>query len=250
MQEAFDELLRRARDLARRAAQTGLVTSSGFLSPAEQAAVAQWCAQQRDVRLALFGGDAECERRVAFFLPDRMPPDELVPAEQLRAVRVDAAFGTPGHRDYLGALLALGVKRPWIGDIRVDGQTAWVFCLPSVAQQLCELRQAGRVSVRARPVPLEEVPLPERRRRELSFTLQSLRFDAAVGELFRLSRTNAAKLITAGAASLNYLPCLKNDAPVREGDVISLRGYGKGRILSVGGQSRKGRLFLQAELWL
>lgn len=249
MQTELEQLLRRVQDLVRRAEQTGSMTSTGFLSPAEQAAVAQACAGRREARLLLFGGDAECERRAAFFLPDWMEPDAFEPEEHLRALRIDASFGTPEHRDYLGALLGLGVKRPWVGDIRLDGQTAWVFCLPSVAQQLSELRQAGRVSVRARLVPLSEVPLPERKRRELSFTVQSLRFDAVLGELFRLSRTSAAKLIAAGAASLNYLPCLKNDAPVKEGDVLSLRGHGKGAVLSVGGQSRKGRLFIKAELY-
>lgn len=247
MQTELDELLRRVDDLARRAEQAGILTSTGFLSPAGQAAAAQ---RSRGARLLFCGGDAECERRAAFFLPEWMREEDFDPAEHLRALRIDAAFGTPGHRDYLGALLALGVKRPWIGDIRIDGQTAWVFCLPSVAVQLAELRQAGRVSVKARLVPLSEVPVPQRKRKELSFTVQSLRLDAAAGELFRLSRTNAAKLITAGAASLNYLPCMKTDAPVKEGDVISLRGHGKGRILSVGGQSRKGRLFITAEVWL
>ena len=94
------------------------------------------------------------------------------------------------------------------------------------------------------------VPVPERKRREVRFTVQSLRFDAVLGETFRLSRTQATKLIALGAASLNYLPCLKNDAPVSEGDVISLKGHGKATVAEVGGQSRKGRLFITAEVWI
>ena len=79
--------------------------------------------------------------------------------------------------------------------------------------------------------------------------MQSLRFDAVLGETFRLSRTQAVKLIAAGAASLNYLPCLKNDASLSEGDVISLKGYGKATVAEIGGKSRKDRLFLTAEVW-
>lgn len=57
------------------------------------------------------------------------------------------------------------------------------------------------------------------------------------------------KLIAAGYASLNYLPCLKNDAPVSEGDVLSLRGKGKATLAELGGRSRKDRLFLRMEIW-
>ena len=67
--------------------------------------------------------------------------------------------------------------------------------------------------------------------------------------MFGLSRTAAAELIRLGAASLNYAPCEKTDAPVKEGDVISLRGKGKGVLTEVGGRSRKDRLFVSAEIY-
>ena len=244
-----EALLRRIEDLYRRCEKTNHLTSTAFLTPAEQAAAAQHAKTLPGCRMVLTGGQEDCERKAAFFLPDYLDPEDFDPGEEISALRVDAYYGTPGHRDYLGALLALGVRREWVGDIRVDGQTAWVFCLPSVAGQLAGLEQAGRVSVKAAVIPLSDVPIPERRRREVRFTVQSPRFDAVLGETFRLSRTQAVKLIAAGAASLNYLPCLKNDAPVAEGDVISLRGHGKATVAEIGGQSRKGRLFVQMDLW-
>ena len=244
-----EALLRRIGDLARRCEKSNILTATAFLTPAEQAAADRYVRTLPGCRMLLHGGKPDCERRVAFFLPEYLEREDFDPEEQLRALRIDAYYGTPGHRDYLGALLALGVRREWVGDIRVDGQTAWVFCLPSVAEQLAGLEQAGRVSVKAAVIPLSQVPDPVRKRREIRFTVQSLRFDAVLGESFRLSRTQAAKLIAAGAASLNYLPCLKNDAPVAEGDVISLKGYGKATVSEIGGRSRKDRLFITAELW-
>ena len=199
--------------------------------------------------MLLYGGQAECERKAAFFLPDYMEETDFDPAGEICALRIDAYYGTPEHRDYLGALLGLGVRREWVGDIRVDGQTAWVFCLPSVAEHLAGIGQAGRVSVKAAVVPLSEVPALKRKRREIRFTVLSPRFDAILGETFRLSRTQVVKQIAAGAASLNYLPCLKNDVGVKEGDVITLRGKGKATVAEIGGQSRKGRLFVVAEVW-
>ena len=200
--------------------------------------------------MLLRGGGADCERRAAFFLPDWMEEEDFEAGDYIRALRIDAYYGAPGHRDYLGALLGLGVRREWVGDIRVDGQTAWVFCLSSVAEQLAGLEQASRVSVKAAVIAPDQVPEPERKRQAIRFTVQSLRFDAVLAETFRLSRTQAVKLIAAGAASLNYLPCLKNDAPVSEGDVLSLKGRGKATLAEIGGRSRKDRLFLTVELWV
>ena len=244
-----EALLKRIDDLVRRCEKANTLTSTTFLTPAEQGAVVSYVNRLPGCRMVLHGGGPDCERRVAFFLPDWLETADFEPGEAIAALRIDAYYGTPGHRDYLGALLGLGVRREWVGDIRVDGQTAWVFCLPSVAEQLAGLEQAGRVSVKAAVVPRSAVPEPERKRKTVKFTVQSPRFDAVLGESFRLSRTQAAKLIAAGAACLNYLPCLKNDAPVSEGDVISLKGYGKATVAELGGQSRKGRLFVTAEIW-
>ena len=244
-----EEFLRRIDDLYRRCEKANIVTSTTYLTPTEQAVAGQSIRRLPGCRYLFHGGQEECERKALFFLPDWMEEADFDPADHIRALRIEAFFGTPGHRDYLGALLALGVRREWVGDIRIDGQRAWVFCLPSVAEQLASLEQAGRVSVRAAVIPLAEVPEPERKRKIVKFTVQSPRFDAILGESFRLSRTQAVKLIAAGAACLNYLPCLKNDAPVSEGDVISLRGHGKATVSEIGGRSRKDRLFVTAELW-
>ena len=112
------------------------------------------------------------------------------------------------------------------------------------------MEQVGRVSVKAETVPVGSVPTPETRRKPISFTVQSPRLDAVLSETFRLSRTAAVRQIAAGFANLNHLPCLKPDAPVHEGDVLSLKGYGKARIAEIGGVSRKGRTYVKAEIYL
>ena len=80
--------------------------------------------------------------------------------------------------------------------------------------------------------------------------MKSLRLDAVAGAMFGLSRTAAAEQIRLGLVSLNYLPCERTDAPVKEGDVISLRGRGKGCLAEVGGRSKKDRLFVTAQVYL
>ncbi len=244
-----NELLRRAEDLRARCARTGSVTMTGFLTPAERVQLEHWAAHRADCSLLFFGGQADCERTVGFFLPDYLEKDEYVPEDAIRAIRLTAHFGSPGHRDYLGAVLGMGVGREWVGDIRIEGEQAYVFCLPSVQRHLLSMEKVGRWGVKAEAISLSAVPEPERRVQEKSFSVQSLRLDAVAGGLFNLSRTEAARQIAAGNVSLNYAETLKTDQIVREGDILSLRGRGKGKINSTGGTSRKGRLFVYAEVY-
>ena len=245
-----DELLRRAEDLAARCEKSGAVTASFFLTPAERIALERWAKYATDCTVLFTGGREECERQASFFLPYYMDETAFDVSEYIRVLEVTAGFGEPSHRDYLGAALGLGIRREWLGDIWVRGSTAHIFCLKSVAEHLLSsLEKVGRYGVKTRQVSLDAVPAPERRVKTVRFTVKSLRLDAAASGMFGLSRTETARLITAGAVTLNYESCLRTDAPVKAGDIVSLRGKGKGAIVSAGGESRKGRLFVEAEIY-
>jgi RNA-binding protein YlmH len=150
----------------------------------------------------------------------------------------------------MGAVLGLGIKREWLGDIWVSGENAVVFVLKSVERHVADgLDKVGRLGVKVSAVDLGDVKAPERKVKKVSFSVKSMRFDAVLAGLFGLSRTAAAACIAQGEASLNYSECTKNDAAVTEGDVISLRGHGKAMVSGSGGVSRKGRLFVEAEIY-
>ena len=242
------ELLKRARDLAERCERSGTVCVSGFLSPAEQHEL-QTRLGYIPCGLVFHGGGDNCERAAAFFLPDYMTEDMLDLNEYLCAMKLKAYFGQPGHRDYMGALLGMGIGREWLGDIQVEGDTAYVFCMKSVLRHLLSIEKAGRYTVKASQVALEEVPARKVETESVSFSVMSPRLDAVAAGLFHLSRTEAAKQIAAGNVSLNYAQCLKADCPVKEGDILSLKGKGKGSISGMGGTSRKGRLFVYGEIY-
>lgn len=240
------DILRRALDLAERCERSGMVTSTAFLTPAEQFQIREeW--KRRDGKPIFFGGGEDCERQCAFFLPDYMEREDFDGGEYIRCAAFRSYFGAPGHRDYLGAVLALGIGRERIGDIRIRGDQAWIFCLPGVEPLLLDMERAGRYTVKGSACPLAEVPPEEIRRESVTFTVQSLRLDAVTGGMFRLSRSAAAEQIRLGLVSLNYSVCESVDASVREGDVISLRGKGKGSVTEIGGRSKKDRLFVTAE---
>ena len=244
-----NELLRRAEDLRERCERSGSLTMTGFLTPAERYQIESWARHAPDCRLVFSGGREACERTVGFFLPYYMDSESLDVSEYICVIRLKAFFGTPGHRDYMGAVLGMGVKREWVGDIWVSEDTATIFCLPSIQRHLMTIEKVGRCSVKAQAVELEDIPEPERKVQSLSFSVMSMRLDAVVGGMFKLSRTEAAKQIAAGNVNLNYSECLRTDANVREGDIISLRHAGKGTVTGIGGTSRKGRLFVYAEIY-
>ena len=243
-----NELLKRGEDLARRCENKCIVTNTGFLSPAERYAL------EHDVNLRLSrmifrGGYDDAERTMCFFLPEYMEEEDFDESEYISAIKISAAFGEPGHRDYMGAVLGMGVDRAWVGDIVTQGSTAYVMCQPSVLRHLESIDKVGRCGVKAGRIELKDIPRKEKKVQEINFTVMSLRLDAVCAGMFRLSRTEAARQIAAGNVSLNYSQCLKTDAPIKEGDIISLRGSGKGALRELGGNSKKGRLFVTCEVY-
>ena len=215
-----DELIKRITDLASRCDRNGCLTHSAFLTPAECYLLETRKLSVGDAKVFLFGGKEDCERKVAFFLPYYLEETDFDIGEIIKAIRIRSFFGKPGHRDYLGAVLGLGIERDRIGDLLLFDDTAYLFCLSSVVSLLLqELERVGRVSVKAELVALSDVPIPERKVKE-------------------------------GAVTLNYSICEKVDATVKEGDTLSVHGKGKGRISQIGGRSRKDRLFVEAELYL
>ena len=244
----LQELKKRAEDLARRSEQKSCLTKSGFLTPAERFAL-EHEPSLRGCRVVFAGGYPGAERTMAFFLPDYLEEEALDISAHIRCIRLRAAFGEPGHRDYMGAILGMGVGRDWVGDILVEGETAYILCQPSICGHLLTIEKVGRCGVQTAEIPLSELAVPARKTQKRRFTVMSARLDAVCAGMFRLSRSEAARQIEAGNVSLNYSACLKLDAPVGEGDVLSLRGAGKGRLLELGGSSRKGRCFVTVEVY-
>lgn len=240
-------LLSQVFDLAWQA-RRGRVASTAFLDPHQQELVRR-AAAFADIELRFDGGFSAAERAVALLLPEDCEDWQIEEANPLRLLRVTPAPArfaqTPTHRDYLGSLMGLGIKREALGDIVVQGETADVFVLREMAAYLlAEWREAGRTPIRVREEELASFITPEDTGRDVRTTVASLRLDAVLAAAFSLSRTQTQTLINAGRASLRFMPCLHSDAAVEEGDTISLRGYGRVQVQEAGRVTRKGRIAL------
>ncbi|MBE6661673.1 MAG: hypothetical protein E7606_00165 [Ruminococcaceae bacterium] len=234
-----------------------------FLSPREQHYAAQKLkGAVSDACGVFYGGYDGSERNRLFVLPAYLQTEdgvytaavlrEMLPEHTADAVRVLSVAGSGyrklSHRDYLGSLLGLGIKRDTLGDIVVrDDCHALVFCDGAMADYiLSELRLVGSDTVKVTAVTLDADFRVERRMRPISDTVASPRLDAIVSSLISTSREKAQALIKAGLVEVDYEPCERNDKMLEENAVISVRGHGKYVIGSVSEQTKKGRYRLIA----
>ena len=246
-----ERLLAHARDLLRTAANDGYLTHTAFLD-LHQRSVLQALEREcgRDVRLLFYGGFPDAERTVAVFLPAFYEAEdaqsffaaqpELQPLSLLRFEK--DRFSMLSHRDYLGALMGLGIKRELVGDLVVDDGGAFVVCLKTAQPFLLEhLTSAGRATLVGRPARFSELLQREEQFSEQFASVASLRLDSVLGAAFGLSRSKAAAAIESGAVYLNSLQTFKPDARVDVGDKLVLRGKGKAVLAEVRGESKKRR---------
>ena len=225
------------RDAAER---RGVPAHTDFLTPHERA-----LAERLAPEAVFCGGVPDAERTVAVFLPEWAPAEDAERCAGLAALRIERRDAGRGgaltHRDYLGAILALGLRRDAVGEllVREDGCDA-VVTEAAAALLVRELESVGRVPVRTERT--ERVGAREQRFEERRDTVASARLDALTAAAFSLARGRAAEAVEAGRVFVNGALCEKPDREVRSGDRIALRGAGKCEILIPGGVSRKGRL--------
>lgn len=243
-------LMRHIEDLADAAFSRGIARYSAFLSDREQdlARAALGRAGVRD-GWRFDGGWPEAERRVLCLEPEYSYGECPVRCVQLQCRALPGA-ALPAHKDYLGSLMGLELRREALGDIVLPPEepgTAYLFALEPAAALICqELRSVGRTEVTAQQLALDEVPeFAQAERRLQTATVSSLRLDAVLAAMLRCSRGMAAELVAAGRVEINHLPVSSAHAPVYESDVFTVRGKGRFRLTALPGKSKKDRQIIE-----
>ena len=199
-----------------------------------------------------FGGTEDCERvMVRFGDPAVIGYEETFPIRVLRIVPVSRKFAEKlTHRDFLGALMNLGLERDIFGDIIVREEAAYVFCAERMAAYICEeLRQVRHTAVRCdMPAVCPEDARPALKEEQI--IAASERLDMLIAKVWHLSRTKAKELFAAGAVQVGGRLCEKESAVPQTGDRISVRGFGKFRYLGRTGVTKKGSLVLKIEKYV
>ena len=244
-------LMRHVEDLARAAFGRGIARYSAFLSDREQqlaqAALNRAGAPEESCRFE--GGWPDAERRVLCLEPEDCYPASPVCCVRLRC-RALAGSQLPVHKDYLGSLMGLELRREALGDIVLPADTpgtAYVFALETAGELICrELLQVGRTEVTTTLLSLDEVPeFPQAERKTQTATVSSLRLDAVLAAMLHCSRGQACEWIAAGRVEINHLPAESAHAPVYEGDVFTVRGKGRFGLTALPGKSKKDRSIIE-----
>ena len=191
-------------------------------------------------KFVTMGGYPDAERRmIAFGVDDA---DEAYPPFEALVFNYpsDAELS---HRDFLGSLMALGIKRELLGDILVGNGRTVVFVCDAAVPLVKEMTKVGKCGVKITD-DFTEKDIPKQEYDEMRSTVASLRLDAVVSTALRLSREKSAELIKSKGVMHNRVMTFSPSEKVSEGDRFSVRGFGKFELSEVGGQSKKDRQFI------
>lgn len=267
MMEEKDILKGRIHDLSSKAEKDGYLTHTFFLSLSEQAIIYQIMREEHvslsEKRYAgceyfFYGGKEDEDRKVLFFLPYYLSKEEALEniqdGEIISCIHIfpkNVKFAeTLSNRDFLGALMHLGVKREMYGDILTDGTEAYLFVMnPVVELILEELNKVRHTYVACEVIKPKECPFEMRFSIE-EINVSSLRIDTILSETYHLSRRDGQVLIASECVFLNGMTMKDNSHILKEGDRISIKGKGKFIFLNEKGVSKKGRLFVRIKKYV
>ena len=209
-----------------------------FLSERKQEVARRYLDAAKFSTYRFFGGCEACERKqLGLYAYEEI---ETFPITALEITFRKADKLT--HRDFLGALMSLGIERDTIGDIMVEDGRAVVFVSADISDYVSsQLFKIGNAGVRLSEADAASLP-KGRGFEEVSCVVSSLRLDNVVSAITGLSREKSKNIIPSGYVSLNHLPCGNPSKAVAENDVMSIRGKGKYIINGVLGETKKHRI--------
>lgn len=248
MTKEEQQVEKRLTDLAETAYRRGIVTYSDFLNLNELNIFQSIRSKLSCLETESFGGYELAERQMVAFLPDALVFCPDYPIACLEILPLQEKFAEDlSHRDYLGAVLNLGLERSVLGDILVEEYRAYLFCREKIAEFICEnLTRVRHTPMIVRRVEKEEFHF-EPKYQEITGTVASVRLDSLLSLAFGASRSSLTALIEGGRVFVNGKLITSNGYQPREGDVVSVQGMGRFLYQSRGGQSKKGRSYVT--LW-
>lgn len=241
-------LRRRFEELGDRAETRRCCIFSDFLNLHEQSVLQN---MRLPHRFVLFGGFPSAERKcVCFGTTDEIQAQENAPFVLLKIAPAQQKFAdTLTHRDFLGSILALGLRREMLGDILLSENCGYVFCMESIAGFITDnLERVRHTSVRITrtaelPQTLTQEPEPQ------SVVVASERLDALLASVFCLSRSEAQKLIAAERVFADNCVCTRSDTVLKENCTVSARGFGRFRYLGIDRETKKGKLRVAVQIF-
>lgn len=220
--------------------QTYMEKLTDFLDPREQHIVQSIVGTQSEVQCAFFGGTANAERKRALIYPEYYAVREDDFQLTLYEIIYPSKFIQIEHKHVLGSLMSLQVTRGKFGDILLHGKQVQFFVASEMSEFVkLELKTIGRDTVSLEEMPISMALETEERWEESTITAASARVDAVISASFRLSRQKVQQSIQQKHVKVNWKIVTQAAFECQEGDVISVRGAGRAKVISFIGKSRK-----------
>ncbi|MBB5323760.1 RNA-binding protein YlmH [Anoxybacillus tepidamans] len=217
-----------------------------FLDPREQEIVRLVIGNDEEVNLSFFGGASFVERKRALLYPSYFQPEQEDFALTLFSVRYPSKFVSLEHRQVLGSLMSLGLKRGKFGDILIKDEGVQFIVAKEIADYTrLHFHAVGKTKISLEEKPLTEIIVLEEQWKEATVTVSSLRLDAVLSQVFGVSRQNAQSLIENGLVKVNWKVVEQAHLECKEGDVLSARGLGRLKMIAIDGKTKKDRWRIQ-----
>jgi RNA-binding protein YlmH len=249
-------LVARVLDQAEQAIKKTAPVTTDFLDPSEKALCCEVLHFLPEVKTLFFGGYRKAERQrivlvPAFYLTETVAsPLAYLAIKPATKTGIMALSGAEEpcftHRDVLGAILGLALKREKIGDLLLTKDEAQAIVAEEIAEfLLTNLRKVGTHNVKVEAIDPEQLNTPVEKVKEIKSTVASLRLDAVAGIGYGVSRSRMAREIKMAKVKVNWRPVTAPDYKVDVGDVLSIRGRGRVVVAELGGETKKGRLVVK-----
>lgn len=251
-----DQVLSRISDLLKRADKTKRPCPSCFYAPTDLCDLQKLKAPV-GVSYKLWGGHTFAERKVFTAYPDflELEDEALNEAADITILHItNTARKSLSHRDFLGALMSMGIERDRVGDILVCEDEAVVFVSGAIADFLeRELDKVGNCRVNIERLPYVDADflesfLPKKENR--TQIVASMRLDCIVADVYSLSRSDAKRLVESEAVRVNYKTCTSADKILENGDLVSVSGKGRFEVADIEGNTKKGNLRLSVYVYI
>lgn len=255
MQEKSEKELQllqnRLRELANKSYQQNIYLFTDFLGLAEQDVFWRMEAELRGSGVRLWGGRERADRVVLRFgNSEELGYETDFPIVSIHIEPLNRKFADDlSHRDFLGALMNLGIERSTLGDIVVGEKQAYLFCLESMADYVCEnLTQVRRTQVKCR-VTEDFQELPQEEPETVTVQVASPRMDGVIAKVYNLSREDSLQLFRTGKVYVDGRLCENNSRSLKAGETVNARGYGKFVFLGEKGETRKGKTNVEVAVY-
>lgn len=247
-----EELLvqKRLLEFSDQAYERGLPVFTDFLNLNELNIFYHTAAKYSYMKWNMSGGYENAERQIVAFLPDAFSYEIEYPIACLKVEPLQQKFSdTLSHRDFLGAILNLGIDRGKIGDIVLKDNIGYVYCHASLSSFFMEeLVKVKHTKVKSTLTENGFSALPQTQ--EVTGSVSSARIDSILALAFHTSRSSLTQLTLEGRVFVNGKEINSNSYFVKENDVISVRGYGKFVFDGVLSETKKGRLFVRLRKYI